>query len=179
VVRAAGAEFEVTVFRPSVIFGPDDSFLNTFATLLRFLPVLPLAAGAARFQPVYVGDVADAIVACLSDPETFGQTYELCGPKAYTLHELVAYVGEVTGHSRPLFDLPKPMAALQACVLGLLPKPPLSPDNLRSLQVDSVTDGQHNYPAWHPQPLEAVAPAYLSLIRPRLRFDSYRHRAGR
>ncbi len=178
-VRAASGEFDVTVFRPSVIFGPGDSFLNTFATLLRFLPVLPLAGGAARFQPVYVGDVADAFVASLGESATFGRTYELCGPKAYTLSELVAYVGQVTGHRRPVLALPKGLAALQAKLLGLLPNPPLSPDNLRSMQVDSVTDGSQNCPGWNPQPLEAMAPLYLSTIRPRLRFDSYRHRAGR
>lgn len=178
-VRAAGGEFDVTVFRPSVIFGPGDSFLNTFACLLRFVPVLPLAGAAARFQPVYVGDVADAFAGCLNDPATFGQTYELCGPKAYTLRELVAYVGQVTGRRRPLLALPTGLAALQAKLLGLLPNPPMSPDNLRSMQVDSVTDGRQNYPGWNPQPLEAMAPVYLSTIRPRQRFDSYRHRAGR
>jgi uncharacterized protein YbjT (DUF2867 family) len=178
-VRAASGEFAVTVFRPSVIFGPGDSFLNTFATLLRFLPFVPLAGAAARFQPVYVGDVADAFAACLSDPATLGQSYDLCGPKAYTLRELVEYVGRVSAHRRPLFALPGGLASLQAKLLGLLPNPPLSPDNLRSMQVDSVTDGSHNYPGWNPQPLEAMAPLYLSTIRPRLRFDSYRHRAGR
>jgi len=178
-VRAAGNEFDVTVFRPSVIFGPGDSFLNTFACLLRFVPVLPLAGAAARFQPVYIGDVADAFAGCLNDPATFGQTYDLCGPKAYTLRELVAYVGQVTGRRRPLLALPKGLAALQAKLLGLLPNPPMSPDNLRSMQVDSVTDGRQNYPGWNPQPLEAMAPVYLSTIRPRQRFDSYRHRAGR
>lgn len=178
-VRAASGEFAVTVFRPSVIFGPGDSFLNTFATLLRFLPVLPLAGAAARFQPVYVGDVADVFAACLTDPATFGQTYDLCGPKAYTLRELVAYVGQVTAHRRLLLALPQGLASLQAKLLGLLPNPPMSPDNLRSMQVDSVTDGRQNYPGWNPQPLEAMAPVYLATIRPRLRFDSYRHRAGR
>jgi uncharacterized protein YbjT (DUF2867 family) len=178
-VRAAGPEFDVTVFRPSVIFGPGDAFLNTFACLLRFLPFLPLAGGAARFQPVYVGDVADAFAGCLNDAATFGQTYELCGPKAYTLRELVAYVGQVSDHRRPLIALPAGMAALQARLLGLLPNPLMSPDNLRSMQVDSVTDGRHDYPGWNPQPLEGMAPLYLSTIRPRLRFDSYRHRAGR
>ena len=178
-VRAAGAEFDVTVFRPSVIFGPGESFLNTFACLLRFAPVLPRAGATARFQPVYVGDVADVFAACQTDPATFGQTYDLCGPKAYTLRELVSYVGQVTGHRRPLFALPHGLAALQAKLLGLLPNPPMSPDNLRSMQVDNVTDGRQNYPGWNPQPLEAMAPLYLSTIRPRLRFDSYRHRAGR
>jgi NADH dehydrogenase len=179
VVRAASGEFDATVFRPSVIFGPGDSFLNTFATLLRFLPVLPLGGAAARFAPVYVGDVADVFAASLNDPATFGQSYDLCGPKAYTLRELVAYVGEVTGHGRPLIALPPGLASLQAKLLGLLPNPPMSPDNLRSMQVDSVSDGQRNYPGWNPQPLEAMAPVYLATIRPRLRFDSYRHRAGR
>ena len=179
VLRAASGEVDVTVFRPSVIFGPGDSFLNTFATLLKLAPVLPLAGGSARLQPVYVGDGADAFVASLTDRATFGQTYELAGPKVYSLRELVEYTGKLVGKQRLVIDLPAGLAKLQASVLGLLPNPPMSPDNLRSLQVDNVTDGAHNFPGWNPQRLEAVAPAYLSAIRLRQRLDGYRCRAGR
>jgi NADH dehydrogenase len=178
-VLGAANELDVTVFRPSVIFGPDDSFLNTFATLLRFFPVVPLGGAGARFQPVYVGDVADAFAACLTDRATFGQTYELCGPSVYTLRQLVEYTGELIGERRLVVDLPAPLAALQARILSLLPNPPMSPDNLRSMQVDSVTDGRHNYPGWQPQSLEAVAPGYLSAVSLRRRLDGYRCRAGR
>lgn len=179
VVLGAAQDLEVTVFRPSVIFGPGDSFLNTFATLLRLLPVLPLGGGAARFQPVYVGDVADALAACLTNPATFGQIYELCGPKVYSLRELVDYTGKLIGKRRLVIDLPDALAYLQATILSLLPKPPLSPDNLRSMQLDNLSDGHHNYPGWQPQALEAVAPGYLADVTPELRFDGYRSRAGR
>jgi len=178
-LRAAVDQFDITVFRPSVIFGPGDAFLNTFATLLRLFPVLPLACGGARFQPVYVGDVADTLVASLTDHATFSQTYELAGPRVYTLRELVDYTAKLVGKKRLVIDLPDALAKLQANVLGLLPKPPMSPDNLRSMQVDNVSDGAHNPPGWNPQRLEAVAPAYLSAIRLRQRLDGYRCRAGR
>lgn len=179
-VRAAMGELDITVFRPSVIFGPGDSFLNTFAKLLKLFPVFPLGYCAARFQPVYVGDVADAFSACLTDRATFGQTYELCGPKVYTLRQLVEYTGELVGKQRPVIDLGVDgWAYLQAGLLWLLPNPPMSPDNLRSMEVDSVTDGTHNYPDWQPYSLEAVAPAYLSTIKPKMRLDGYRYHAGR
>ncbi len=178
VLRAAN-DLDITVFRPSVIFGPGDSFLNTFAALLGLFPVLPIAGSAARFQPVYIGDVADAFVSCLTDSATFGQVYELGGPRVYTLRELVDYTGDLIGKRRLVIGLPGPLAYLQAAFLSLLPKPPLSPDNLRSMQLDSVTDGQHDCPGWKPQSLEAVAPTYLSPVKPELRFDGYRCRAGR
>lgn len=178
-VLAAANELDVTVFRPSVIYGPNDAFLNTFAKLLRLFPVLPLAGAMARFQPVYVGDVADAFVASLSDRATFGQTYELCGPKVYSLREMVDYVGKLSGHSRPVINLSDGLSALQARILGLLPNPPISPDNLRSMQVESTTDGRSNYPGWNPRSLESVAPAYLAAIKLKRRLDGFRCRAGR
>jgi len=178
-LRAAVDQFDITVLRPSVIFGPGDAFLNTFATLLKLFPVLPLACGGARFQPVYVGDVADVLAASLTDRVTFGQTYELAGPTVYTLRQLVDYTAKLVGKKRLIIDLPEALAKLQASVLGLLPKPPISPDNLRSMQVDNVSDGAHDYPGWNPQRLEAVAPAYLAAIRLRQRLDGYRCRAGR
>ena len=178
-VRAAMSDLDVTIFRPSVIFGADDAFLNTFATLLKFAPVFPLGGANARFAPVYVGDVAAAFVDCLQDSATFGQTYELYGPKQYTLRELVEYTGVLTGNRRPVICLSGGLAKLQAGVLSLLPNPPMSPDNLLSMQVDSVSDGAHDYPGWAPQPLEAIAPGYLSPIGPRRRFAAYRSHAGR
>jgi NADH dehydrogenase len=180
VVLDAAEALDVTVFRPSVMFGQGDSFLNTFATLLKLFPVLPLGGAAARFQPVFVGDVADAFIDCLQNRATFGQTYELCGPKVYTLREMVDYTGELIGRRRPVIELSESLAMLQAGILSLLPNPPMSPDNLRSMQVDNLTDGQHNYPRWQPKPLEAVAPGYLSNnVKAKLRLDSYRCRAGR
>ena len=178
-LREAATQFDITVLRPSVIFGPGDSFLNTFATLLKLLPALPLVGGPARLQPVYVGDVADVLVASLTDRATFGQTYELAGPAVYTLRQLADYTAKLIGRKRLVIELPDALARLQASVLGLLPKPPLSPDNLRSLLVDNVSDGAHDYPGWNPQRVEAVAPAYLAAIRLRQRLDGYRCRAGR
>ena len=179
IVLAAANELDVTVLRPSVIFGPDDAFLNTFASLLKLLPVLPLAGGRARMQPVYIGDVAHVISTCLTDSETFGRTYELCGPTTYTLRELVDYVGKLVGRRCCVINLPGPLAYLQASILGLLPSPPMSRDNLLMLQVDSVTDGRCNYPDWQPAALESVAPTYLSPVKLKQRLDGYRCRAGR
>jgi uncharacterized protein YbjT (DUF2867 family) len=178
-VNSARGEFDITIFRPSVIFGPGDAFLNTFANLLRIVPVLPLPGADARFQPVYVGDVADAFAGCLGDMATYGQTYDLAGPTVYSLRELVEYTGKLIGRRRPVVKLPDALARLQAGVLGLLPNPPLSPDNLLSMQLDNTTDGHRNYPGWNPLRLEAVAPEYLSALSLRLRLDSYRCRAGR
>ena len=178
-VLAAGKDLDVTVFRPSVIFGPGDAFLNTFATLLSLFPILPIGGAAARFQPVYVADVAEAFVNCLTDSTSFGQTYELCGPRVYTLREMVTYTGELIGKRRPVIALPDTLAYLQASFLSCLPNPPMSPDNLRSMQLDSVTDGQHNFPGWSPKPLEAIAPSYLSAVTGKQRLDSYRSRSRR
>lgn len=162
VVLSEGEVLEVTIFRPSVIFGANDVFLNTFAQLLKVFPILPLGGGSARFQPVFVGDVADVVTDALDNPETFGKTYELCGPKIYTLHELVDYTASQIGKRRIIVDMPGPLAYLQAVLLGMLPNPPMSPDNLRSMQLASVSDGQHDYPGWNPVALESVAPAYLA-----------------
>jgi len=181
IVCAAQGALETTVFRPSVVFGPDDAFLNLFAKLLRIFPLLPLAAGSARFQPVYVGDVARAFADCLSVRATFAQTYDLCGPTVYTLREMVEYTARLVGKRPRILDLGTGgWAYLQAGVMWLLPKPPLSPDNLRSMEVDSVSDGSRDYPGWQPTPLEAVAPTYLAPSeQTQLRLDRYRYRAGR
>ncbi len=179
VVLDAARELDVTIFRPSVIFGRGDSFLNTFATLLKLFPVLPLGCGTARLQPVYVADVADALVSAMTDAATFGEIYELTGPKVYTLRELVAYTAAVTGNRAIVIDLPDALAYVQAALLSLLPKPPLSPDNLRSLQLASVSTGAHAFPGFAPQPLEAIAPGYLSANVTKRRYDGFRGRAGR
>ena len=176
---AAAGSLDVTIFRPSVIFGRGDAFLTTFAGLLRCLPVLPLAGAGARFQPVYVGDVVDAFADALKDASTFGQIYELGGPKAYTLRGLVEYVAGLLGQPRLVVELPAALGYLQARLMSLLPNPKMSPDNLRSMQVDNLVDGQHNFPGWQPQALEAVAPTYLLPARAKQRFDGYRAHAGR
>ena len=180
IVRAAQGQLDVTIFRPSVIFGQGDSFLNTFAKLLKQLPLFPLGFGQARFQPVWVADVADAFVHCLGDGTTFGQTYDLAGPRVYTLRELVDYTAALCGSKARIMALPEGLAYVQAGLMWLAPHPMMSPDNLRSMQVDSVCDSDCRPPAdWRPSALEAVAPTYIALRTPRGRLDSFRFRAGR
>lgn len=154
----ATTAFPVTVFRPSVIFGPEDSFMNRFAGLLKLAPFMPLAGADARFAPVFVGDVADHFVSCLDDPATYGKGFELCGPRSYTLRDLVRYTGRLTGHRRPIIALPGWAARAQAWMLEFVPGKPLSRDNLASLSIDSVCTGE-TLPC--PTLLESVAPAYL------------------
>ena len=158
---ATNGDLDLTIFRPSVIFGPNDAFLNLFAGLLRIFPVMPLGGAEARFQPVFVGDVAGAICDSLVNAATIGGVYELGGPKVYTLRELVAFTAMQIGRRRLIIALPTWLASLQAQLLGLLPNPPMTPDNLRSMQVANVTDGHHDYPGWQPAALEDVVPGYL------------------
>lgn len=184
--KAAGEEvvaqsgLVTTIFRPSVIFGMRDAFLNTFAKLLRTFPILPLAGADARFQPVSVEDVANAFVQALHSPSMEGHSYDLCGPKVYTLKELVAYTGEVIGFKRKIIRLPESLAYVQAGFLSLLPNPMMSQDNLRSMEVDSICGPGCQAPAgWNPQPLEAIAPLYLLDSGDAAQLAEYRSRAGR
>ena len=158
------ADLDVTVMRPSVVFGADDKFLNLFATLQKFFPVMPLGGAGARFQPVYVGDVVQAFVNALEHPATFGKVYELGGPRVYTLRELVALAGTLAGHPRPVIALPPGLARLQALALEWMPGGPLmSRDNLDSMQTDNVMSGPIAAELGIvPTPLEAVAPLYLA-----------------
>lgn len=179
-VLAAQGELDVTVFRPSVLFGLGDSFLSTFAKVLKKAPFFPLGFGHARFQPVWVADVADAFVACLGDVATYGRAYDLVGPKVYTLRELVDYTKELTGSTARVVALSEGWAYLQAGLMWLAPNPLMSPDNLRSMQVDSVAAGTATLPAgWRPTALEAIAPSYVALNTPKGKLDSFRYRAGR
>ena len=181
---AARAEPSVaaTIFRPSVVFGPEDNFLNMFARLQKHLPFVPLACADAEFQPIYVGDVARAFVNALKDPKTRQQVYALGGPSMYTLAELVQLAGRYSHHPRPIIALPPALGRLQALLFEMLPGTPLmSRDNLDSMAHDNVLD-----PAIQAltaatlgiklTALEAVAPGYLS---PHDRLDDFRARAGR
>jgi NADH dehydrogenase len=180
IVMAAQGELDVTVFRPSVIFGLGDSFLTMFASVLRKAPLFPLGFGHARFQPVWAADVADAFVDCLEDPATFGQAYELVGPKTYTLRELVEYTANLCGSSARIIPLSEGWAYLQAGLMWLAPNPLMSPDNLRSMQVDNVAGPGSRQPAgWQPTALEAIAPTYIANNTPKGKLDSFRYRAGR
>jgi NADH dehydrogenase len=134
---------QLTVLRPGVIFGADDAFINLFASLQAIAPVVPLAGARTRFQPVWVQDVAQAILHALQQRDTIGQIYELAGPQIFTLKELVQHAGRWAGHPRPVFALPEAMAYLQALVMEMLPGAPLmSRDNLASMQVDNIAAGE-------------------------------------
>ncbi len=175
----AANDLDATVFRPSVIFGPADAFLNLFAMLARLMPVLLLACPQARFQPVYVRDVARVMLAALGESKSFGRAYDLCGPKVYTLRELVETVCRLTGRRRLVLGLPGPLSTLQALLLELAPGEPLmTRDNLRSMQVPSVCNCSLPFGVV-PQALEALAPAWLSPSGARQRYPVFRWRARR
>ena len=158
-----------TILRPSIVFGPEDQFFNRFATLAMFLPALPLIGGGhTRFQPVYVGDVADAVLKCLDDPAAVGRTYELGGPKVYTFRELLELLlGEIR-RKRLLIDLPFALAELQARVTAILPNPPLTPDQVELLKHDNVvSSGALTLAALgiNATAVEGILPTYLDRFR--------------
>lgn len=133
---------QLTVLRPSVIFGEDDAFINLFAKLLALAPVVPLAGANTRFQPVWVQDVAQAIVHAVMHRNTMGQVYELAGPQVLSLQQMVEHAGFWSGHPRLVFGLPHALAYAQALLMELMPGAPLmSRDNLASMQVDNVSTG--------------------------------------
>jgi NADH dehydrogenase len=183
----SSASLALTVLRPSVIFGAEDKFLNLFADLQAVAPFVPLAGSGTRFQPVWVGDVARAVVACLQQPDTIGQTYELCGPDVLTLGELVKLAGQWAGvnhgHGRPVIGLPMWMGWLQALAMEMAPGEPLmSRDNLASMKVDNIATGQ--WPGLQalgiaPASASGLAPTYLGHRGPRSRLNGWRTQAGR
>jgi uncharacterized protein YbjT (DUF2867 family) len=133
------SDLDWTIFRPSVVFGEKDKFINLFASLQKFAPVLPLGGAGVKFQPVYVSDVAQAFVKSISMSETIGRVFDLAGPRVYTLAELVNFAGVVGGRKSIVIPLPKPLAYLQAGLLEMMPGPTLmSRDNLASMSEDNV-----------------------------------------
>ncbi len=178
-VRQAFAD--ATILRPSIVFGPDDDFFNRFAGMAGISPFLPLiGGGTTRFQPVYVGDVVDAILAALDQPDAKGKTYELGGPTVYTFRELMELTLEYSGRRRALATVPWGMARLQARVLGLLPKPPLTLDQLALLKSDNVVaEGALTAADLGivPTAAEIILPTYLNRYRPGGRFAN-RHVEG-
>jgi NADH dehydrogenase len=158
-----------TILRPSVVIGPEDGFFNRFAALARVLPALPLIGGGkTRFQPVYVGDVAQAVVAALQRDDCPGQTYELGGPQTYAFEELMRYMLQVLGRRRLLINVPFRLARLQGRFLELLPEPPLTRDQVELLKHDNVvTPGLPGLEALGiiPTPIELIAPQYLARYR--------------
>jgi uncharacterized protein YbjT (DUF2867 family) len=158
-----------TILRPSIVFGPEDDFFNRFASLAMMSPVLPLIGGGeTRFQPVYVGDVASAALRVLDDPATAGRTFELGGPRTYTFRALMEVMLREMGRARRFIDLPFGIASVQARVLSLLPKPPLTPDQVEMLKRDNVVaTGALDLRTLgiEPTPVEAIIPTYLDRFR--------------
>jgi uncharacterized protein YbjT (DUF2867 family) len=173
---------EAVILRPSVVFGPEDDFFNRFAALARIAPALPLIGGGkTRFQPVFVGDVAKAVIAGLTGNAKPGSPYELGGPEILTLKEVMQRVLAYTMRKRLLVPLPFWLAKLQAAFLQLLPKPLLTIDQVRLLQTDNVVSEEARKErrtleglGIEPVAIAAVVPTYLEQFRPRGQFSQYR-----
>jgi uncharacterized protein YbjT (DUF2867 family) len=158
-----------TILRPSVVFGPEDNFFNHFAAMTRISPFVPLIGGGeTRFQPVYVGDVADAVIRALDDPAAAGRTYELGGPKVYTFRQLLELMLAEIKRKRRFIDLPFGIATLQARLMSLLPSPPLTVDQVEMLKRDNVVSSGALTLATlgvEPTAVEAILPLYLDRFR--------------
>ena len=166
----------VTSFRPSVIFGPGDSFLNRFAGLLKTIPIaFPLACANARFAPVYVGDVADRFIQAIDDKSTYGKRIDLCGPEEYTLKELVEYTASILGLKRHVISLPDFISKMQAYTLEWFPGKPFSIDNYKSLQHDSIC----NQGKREPTSMVMIVPSYLGKANRQTAYDALRKIARR
>jgi uncharacterized protein YbjT (DUF2867 family) len=158
-----------TILRPSIVFGAEDAFFNRFAQMATILPFLPVVSGATRFQPVHVGDVAEAVMAAIARDDAMGWTYELGGPRVWSFRELMAFILEVTGRRRMLVDMPMGLMRLQARLLEKLPAPPLTNDQLILLQKDNVVAPDALTLAdlgVSAKAVEAVVPGYLARFRP-------------
>ena len=156
---------DAVILRPSIVFGPEDQFFNRFAAMARLSPIMPVIAGRTRFQPVYVGDVAQAIAAGLALSPEAPRLYELGGPEVLSFREIMAYILKVTGLKRPLMAVPPAIAQLQARVMERLPGKPFTTDQLAMLAQDNVTSGLA--PGFAslgitPRPIDLVVPAYLA-----------------
>ena len=173
-------KLDITIFKPSVIFGRDDKFLNLFANLVRFLPVIFLAKPDAKFQPIWVEDVTQCFVNALNNTATYGKSYDLGGPTIYTLRELIQKVMTILGKQRPIIGLNDGLSMAQAFMMELMPIKLMSRDNVRSMQVDSVC----NQPiavelGVVPTGLDVIVPEYLLNTSPRADYDAFRSAAGR
>jgi NADH dehydrogenase len=167
---------EAVILRPSIIFGPEDGFFNKFAGMARFLPMLPLVGGGhTRFQPVFVGDVAAAIVHVLPSPSARGRTFELGGPSIYSFKELLQMILRETGRKRVLVPLPFALASIQAAFLQILPNPILTMDQVKLLKKDNVvapTAAGLADLGITPTSVEAVIPSYLWRFRAKGEYSS-------
>lgn len=157
------------ILRPSVVFGPEDGFFNRFAQMASLLPFMPVVAGSTRFQPVYVGDVADAVMAAIAQPEAAGRTFELGGPRAMTMREVLRFILDTTKRNRRMIDMPMGLMRLQARFLEKLPTPPVTSDQLLLLGQDNVVgEGAAGLAALGiaPTSIEVAVPPYLMRYRP-------------
>lgn len=172
-LRASGLKY--TIVQPSIIFGEGDSFFNRFAGLLRYLPVLPLACPGARMQPVWVGDVVEAIAVALEIPQAVGQTYPLVGPKDTTLIQLVRFTAHAMGKKRLIMGLPDAVSRVQGLVFDFVPGKPFSSDNYRSLKIDNVS-AYNALPELgiEPRPYNGLVRSYLGGSSLQKRLDSLR-----
>ncbi len=180
-VHSFAGKIKVTSFRPSIIFGHDDSFFNRFASILKITPlVFPLACASARFAPVYVSDLARCFVECIDNPETYDQRYDLCGPEIFTLKELVSYTSQQLGRKHWIISLPDIISQIMAIITEFVPGKPFSIDNFQSLQKDSICADDCNKP---PCKLEhspkSVVPWFLGERAQLHRDDIYRQQSRR
>ena len=173
-------KLHVTTFRPSVIFGPEDDFLNRFSRIVRMFPSflpLPLACGKSLMQPIYVEDVSRAFVSALDDKDTFSQRYNLCGPKQYSLSQIVAYVASLHGRKQKIMALGESLSRFQSLFLGNM----LTTDNILSLRTASVCE--NGFPAdtfgFEATSMESVAPRYIGRAAWVQKQDQYRQKANR
>ena len=173
-------KLNITIFKPSVIFGRGDKFLNLFAHLVKFLPIIFLAKPNAKFQPIWVEDVTQCFVNALNNTATYGKSYDLGGPTIYSLRELIQKVMVILGKQRPIIGLSDNLSMAQAFMMELMPIKLMSRDNVRSMQVDSVS---HQSIAAElgvaPTALDVIVPEYLLNSSPRAAYDAFRSTAGR
>jgi uncharacterized protein YbjT (DUF2867 family) len=180
-IRDRNTALDWTIFQPSVMFGPGDSFLNRFAGLLGAIPLFfPLARPNARLQPVAVDDVVNAMRVCLHGGASSRQTYELGGPRVYTLREIVGLVAKLTGRRRWIMGLPNVLGRMQAFFLNFVPGRPFSSDNYKSLKVDSVcSEDGFSRLGIKPQSMAASARLFLGAQEDNARLSQNRAAAGR
>jgi uncharacterized protein YbjT (DUF2867 family) len=183
VVRVREAVVDATILEPSVLFGPEDNFFNKFASLARLMPVFPLIGGGhTKFQPLFVGDLAQAVVACLEDKNTAGKTYELGGPEVLSLAEIMQFIFTTIGRKRLTVPLPFAIARFEALFLQLLPNPILTPDQVDLLKHDSIVSAGAVLQkrsveglGIKPHGIETIVPPYLARFRRAGQFTQVTH----
>ena len=173
-----GSGLDVTIFRPSVIFGREDQFLNLFARILKSAPVLIVPMGNAKFQPVHAGDVAQAFVTAYARREAIGKTHDLAGPRVWTMRELGDFVARAMGSKKPVFGADSTLTHIMAFAMECLPGKLMSVDNVRSMSVDNVSSAAFPFGIM-PQSVEALVPGYVAQASPRGRYAAYRDRTRR